>query len=210
MPDDGEIWSASLWELRGLLGRRVSDRLVLAHHFLLKKDASFEDAAKGLLMADANLNDGHNAAAIRDVFVRRGSCRIQSVGIIAPASGSTAPRAPAAGGRDRGGERDETRARQGASVDGTEASRGNAVNAAPSSRQSTKREHKPMFVVLVRHADPAAGGTDPGLSPAGVHRAGVLAKILADVGITAIFTSDLRRTKRPRNRSRACCRSRRW
>ena len=50
-------------------------------------------------------------------------------------------------------------------------------------------------IVLVRHADPAAGGVDPGLSPAGVHRAGVLAKILAEAGITAIFTSELRRTK---------------
>ena len=52
-----------------------------------------------------------------------------------------------------------------------------------------------QYVVLVRHADHAAGGADPGLSPAGVHRAGVLARILADAGITAIFTSDLRRTK---------------
>jgi broad specificity phosphatase PhoE len=50
-------------------------------------------------------------------------------------------------------------------------------------------------VILVRHADPAAGGVDPALSPAGVHRAAVLAKMLADAGITAIFTSDLRRTK---------------
>jgi hypothetical protein len=70
--DDGEIWSASLWELRGLLGRKVSDTLVLAHHFLLKKNASFEDAAKGLILADKNLNHGSNEKAIRDVFVRRG------------------------------------------------------------------------------------------------------------------------------------------
>src|SRR5204862_5220309 len=70
--DDGEIWSACLWELRGLLGRRGSDRLVLAHHFLLKKSASFEDAAKGLILADANLNHGKNGAAIQDIFVRRG------------------------------------------------------------------------------------------------------------------------------------------
>jgi broad specificity phosphatase PhoE len=54
---------------------------------------------------------------------------------------------------------------------------------------------KPNAVILVRHADPAAGGADPSLSPAGVHRAGVLAKMLADAGITAIFTSELRRTK---------------
>ena len=52
-----------------------------------------------------------------------------------------------------------------------------------------------MFVVLVRHADPVAGGTDPGLSTAGQHRAGTLAKMLKDAGITAIFTSELRRTK---------------
>jgi broad specificity phosphatase PhoE len=52
-----------------------------------------------------------------------------------------------------------------------------------------------MYVVLVRHADPAVGGADPGLSPAGVHRAGVLAKLLAGTSITAIFTSELRRTK---------------
>ena len=61
-----------LWELRGLLGRRGSDRLVLAHHFLLKKDASFEDAAKALILADANLNHGKNEAAIRAIFVRPG------------------------------------------------------------------------------------------------------------------------------------------
>jgi phosphohistidine phosphatase SixA len=52
-----------------------------------------------------------------------------------------------------------------------------------------------MFVVLVRHADPLAGGTDPGLSTAGQHRAATLAKMLKDGGIKAIFTSDLQRTK---------------
>jgi len=52
-----------------------------------------------------------------------------------------------------------------------------------------------MFVVLVRHADPATGGTDPGLSPSGILRAATLAKMLGGAGITAIFTSNLRRTK---------------
>jgi len=52
-----------------------------------------------------------------------------------------------------------------------------------------------MFAVLVRHAEPVAGGTDPGLSTTGQHRATTLAKILANTGITAIFTSNLRRTK---------------
>jgi broad specificity phosphatase PhoE len=50
-------------------------------------------------------------------------------------------------------------------------------------------------VVLVRHAEPAAGGSDPGLAPAGVARAATLASMLAGAEVTAIFTSDLRRTK---------------
>lgn len=52
-----------------------------------------------------------------------------------------------------------------------------------------------MIVVLVRHADPAAGGDNPGLSTAGRARAATLARMLRDTGITAIFTSELRRTK---------------
>jgi len=52
-----------------------------------------------------------------------------------------------------------------------------------------------MFVVFVRHADPAAGGTDPGLSAPGIKRAAALAQMLAGAGITAVFTSEMRRTK---------------
>jgi phosphohistidine phosphatase SixA len=52
-----------------------------------------------------------------------------------------------------------------------------------------------MIVVLVRHAEPGAGGDNPGLSAAGIHRAAALATMLARSGITAVFTSDLRRTK---------------
>ena len=52
-----------------------------------------------------------------------------------------------------------------------------------------------MFVILIRHAEPVATGTDPGLSTPGKKRALALAKLLTDAGITSIFTSDLRRTK---------------
>ena len=55
-----------------------------------------------------------------------------------------------------------------------------------------------MFVVLTRHADPAPAGPgddNPGLSAAGTKRAATLARMLAGAGITAIFTSSLRRTK---------------
>jgi Zn-dependent metalloprotease len=70
--DDGEIWSACLWELRAALGRATAEKLVIAHHFLLSRDSGFEDGANGLITADKNLNKGANEKVIRDVFVRRG------------------------------------------------------------------------------------------------------------------------------------------
>ena len=51
-------------------------------------------------------------------------------------------------------------------------------------------------IVIVRHAEKAAnGGNDPDLSPAGRARADALARILKDAGITAIFTSEFKRTQ---------------
>src|SRR5467141_2799608 len=51
-------------------------------------------------------------------------------------------------------------------------------------------------VVIVRHAEKAAnGGNDPDLSAAGRARAEALARILKDSGITAIFTSEFKRTQ---------------
>jgi Fungalysin metallopeptidase (M36)/Fungalysin/Thermolysin Propeptide Motif len=70
--DDGEIWSACLWEIRAALGRKITDTLVIAHHFLLSRTATFENAANALITADKNLNEGRNEDVIRDVFVRRG------------------------------------------------------------------------------------------------------------------------------------------
>src|SRR5437867_12355274 len=52
------------------------------------------------------------------------------------------------------------------------------------------------IVVIVRHAENAAnGGNDPDLSSAGRARAEALARILKDSGITAIFTSEFKRTQ---------------
>ena len=51
-------------------------------------------------------------------------------------------------------------------------------------------------VVIVRHAEKAAnGGNDPDLSSAGRARADAFARILKDSDITAIFTSELKRTQ---------------
>jgi hypothetical protein len=70
--DDGEIWSACLWQIREALGGRTADRLVIAHHFLLTPHSTFEDAGNALITVDRQLNDGRNVDRIRDVFVRRG------------------------------------------------------------------------------------------------------------------------------------------
>ncbi len=52
------------------------------------------------------------------------------------------------------------------------------------------------FAVIVRHAEKAANDPkDPDLSPAGRERAEALARILKDAGITAIFTSEFKRTQ---------------
>jgi len=51
-------------------------------------------------------------------------------------------------------------------------------------------------VVIVRHAEKAAnGGNDPDLSSAGRARADALGRILKDSGITAILTSEFKRTQ---------------
>jgi len=70
--DDGEIWSACLWQIRKAMGRKAADKLILSHHFLLQKNASFQDAAEALIQADQQLNGGKNGATIRGIFVRRG------------------------------------------------------------------------------------------------------------------------------------------
>jgi Zn-dependent metalloprotease len=69
---DGEIWAACLWELRAALGSRISDKLIIAHHFLLSRFATFENGANALITADKNLNRGRNESVIQDIFVRRG------------------------------------------------------------------------------------------------------------------------------------------
>jgi phosphohistidine phosphatase SixA len=54
------------------------------------------------------------------------------------------------------------------------------------------------IVFLVRHAERAdakAGGLDPGLSEVGRTRAISLATLLKEAGITAIFTTDMRRAR---------------
>jgi hypothetical protein len=61
----GQAWSSALWTIRGAIGGRDADRLVLQSNFALTPSASFDDAGRVLLAADRQLYGGTH----RDVLV---------------------------------------------------------------------------------------------------------------------------------------------
>ncbi len=63
--DDGEIWSAALWQIRAAIGATKADTVVLQHHFLLTVDASFNQAANALVTAATAL--GYSTAEVRAI-----------------------------------------------------------------------------------------------------------------------------------------------
>jgi extracellular elastinolytic metalloproteinase len=69
---DGEIWAATLWDLRQTLGAAIADRLVLQGMKFTPCSPSFLNARDGILMADQNLNGGANRCTIWQVFARHG------------------------------------------------------------------------------------------------------------------------------------------
>ena len=70
--DNGQIWSAILWEVRGELGRETADRLILESHFQLDGFTSMARGARAIVDADQNLGNGRHAGALRRIFRRRG------------------------------------------------------------------------------------------------------------------------------------------
>jgi Zn-dependent metalloprotease len=69
---DGEVWAATLWDLRTQLGATITDRLVLNGMKFTPARPSFLNARDGILQADQNLNGGANRCAIWTVFARHG------------------------------------------------------------------------------------------------------------------------------------------
>lgn len=69
---DGEIWSACLWQVRGIVGAVRSDTVIIESHFRLAPDASFRDAALAILAVNQDLYGGADQDAITQVFVDRG------------------------------------------------------------------------------------------------------------------------------------------
>jgi len=70
--DNGQIWSATLWDVRRALGRTIADRIILEGHFQLDGFTTFARGARAIIDADRNLYRGRNAEVLRRVFRRRG------------------------------------------------------------------------------------------------------------------------------------------
>ena len=69
---DGEIWSSALRQMRTLVGPQTGDAIVIKSHTFLTPSANFINAADALIVADATLNGGANAAAIHGAMASRG------------------------------------------------------------------------------------------------------------------------------------------
>jgi Zn-dependent metalloprotease len=71
--DDGEIWSAALWQIRSAIGAANADGLVIASHFLLSPDASFNQGANALVTAAKALGySNRQLNQIRGILTNRG------------------------------------------------------------------------------------------------------------------------------------------
>jgi subtilisin-like proprotein convertase family protein/transcriptional regulator CtsR len=70
--DDGEIWSACLWQVRGLVGRTRADTMILEAHFAVSPEGGFEDGANAILEANEALYAGADRSNLRKIFRDRG------------------------------------------------------------------------------------------------------------------------------------------
>ena len=75
--DDGELSSTTLWQIRGALASKAetkkADTVILQHHFLLTRDASFNQAADALVKAAIDLHyPNPDINAIRTILRNRG------------------------------------------------------------------------------------------------------------------------------------------
>lgn len=69
---DGEVWAATLWDLRTQLGAGITDRIVLNGMKFTPTRPSYLNARDGIIQADQNLNGGANRCTIWTVFARHG------------------------------------------------------------------------------------------------------------------------------------------
>ncbi len=69
---NGEIWSSTLMEIWGDIGREATDKLLLQSMYSYSVNMTFSDAASLFILADSLCNGGANYTAINNRFVNRG------------------------------------------------------------------------------------------------------------------------------------------
>jgi Zn-dependent metalloprotease len=71
---DGEMWSACLWAIHELIGRKQADMIILESHYNLPPGgtATFAQGANAILAANQALFGSNQQAAITKIFVDRG------------------------------------------------------------------------------------------------------------------------------------------
>jgi hypothetical protein len=70
--DNGEIWSATLWDVWNAIGRDRADAIIVESHFQLDGFTSFAKGARAILDADRNLFAGRHLTPLKRIFHRRG------------------------------------------------------------------------------------------------------------------------------------------
>jgi hypothetical protein len=71
--DNGQIWSATLWEVRRRYKKsRDADRVIIESHFQLDGFTTFARGARAILDADRNLHRGAHINQLKSVFRKRG------------------------------------------------------------------------------------------------------------------------------------------
>src|ERR1043165_4587190 len=69
--DAGEIWAATLWDLRTALGKTVTEQLVVSGMKLTPCVPTMLQARDAIIQADANINAGANRCQIYTAFAGR-------------------------------------------------------------------------------------------------------------------------------------------
>ncbi len=68
---NGQIWSATLWDVRTALSRSIADRVILESHFQLDGFTTFARGARAIIDADRNLENGRHVDALTRIFRKR-------------------------------------------------------------------------------------------------------------------------------------------
>jgi len=70
--DAGELWAATLWDIRNALGQATSEQLIVAAMKLTPCNPSMLDGRDAIIQADANLTGGSNLCKLWTAFAGRG------------------------------------------------------------------------------------------------------------------------------------------